>query len=232
MRVLTPFEFVELYPEGRRMVLVGNAPSLRGQKLGDWIDSHDIVVRFNACPVKGYQDDVGSRTSILVTNPYPEGREKPAGLSVEPQTLLVITPQTRRGSRAEFENWAGDVNVLFTYTPDLVGVENADHKAGLTTGTYALQLLPRICKPAHVSVTGFTMFLGNSSYHYWSPLSPQGLRAHDLEWEAKIFIHLCNRVHCPLEITEDIAWMAQKTETVLRKKEISIRPLSKGDWSR
>lgn len=32
------------------------------------LDSHDIVMRFNHAPTKGYEDDVGSKTTIRVVN--------------------------------------------------------------------------------------------------------------------------------------------------------------------
>ena len=231
MRLLTPFDFISLFPEGKSLVFIGNAPSLKGQGLGSWIDSHDIIVRFNVCPVAGYERDVGSHTTILVTNPYPEGREKTSLLGVECQVIFVITPQTRRGSIAEFENWAGNANVLFTYVPDIVGIGKIDHKAGLTTGTYALQLIPRLLCPSVVSITGFTMFMGNSLFHYFSPKRPKGLKAHDVKKEAKIFIKICNKIECPVEVTEDIAWVAKKTRIPLKKSAI-IRKLSNEDWKK
>ncbi|MBN1973072.1 MAG: glycosyltransferase family 29 protein [Sedimentisphaerales bacterium] len=231
MRLLTPFEFINLFPEGKSLVFVGNAPSLNGQGLGSWIDSHDIVVRFNVCPVAGYEQDVGSKTTILVSNPYPEDRKKPSMLGITHQVILVITPQTRRGDLTEFENWAGDTNVLFTYAPDIVGVGDIDHKAGLTTGTYALQLLPRLLQPNLVSVTGFTMFMKNSFFHYFSILRPKGIQAHDLKKEAEIFIKICNNIKCSLEVTEDIIWIAENSKTRFRKDAI-IRKLPKGDWKK
>ena len=231
MRLLTPFDFVSLFPEGKSLVFVGNAPSLKGQCLGSWIDSHDIVVRFNVCPVAGYEEDVGSRTTILVTNPYPEDREKPSLLGVEYQVILVIAPQTRRGSLAEFENWAGNANVLFTYVPDIYRIGKIDRRAGLTTGTYSLQLLPRLLRPSFVSITGFTMFMGNTLFHYFSASRPKGLKAHDVKSEAKIFIKICNNIKCSMEVTEDVAWVAKKSRTPLRKSSI-IRKLSNKDWKK
>ena len=231
MRLLTPFEFIEMFPEGKSLIFVGNAPSLKGERLGEWIDSHDVVVRFNACPLKEYAEDVGTRTGILVTNPYPEERPKLSLTGVSPRAVLVITPQTRRGNYREFEVWAEDLSILFTYTPDLVGVEGADHKAGLTTGAYSLQLLPRLLKPCSVSITGFTMFMKTSACHYWSSVTPSGLRAHDMEVESKLFINLSNRLHCPVVVTEEIAWVSRRIGMNLRKKDLIVRRLRNQEWS-
>jgi hypothetical protein len=55
------------YLKGKRVVVVGPAPSLEGAKSGELIDSYDIVVRLNvALPiVHGAEEDIGSRTDIL-----------------------------------------------------------------------------------------------------------------------------------------------------------------------
>ena len=44
-------------------IVVGNGPSLMGKGLGKVIDSHDNVIRVNMFKVKGYEHDVGSRTT-------------------------------------------------------------------------------------------------------------------------------------------------------------------------
>lgn len=53
--------------EGKRVVIVGPAASIQGSGLGEFIDSHDVVVRLNlAAPVpQERQVDVGARTDIL-----------------------------------------------------------------------------------------------------------------------------------------------------------------------
>lgn len=52
---------------GKRVVIVGPAASLQGQGRGEFIDSHDLVVRVNlGCPVPEDQtEDLGTRTDIL-----------------------------------------------------------------------------------------------------------------------------------------------------------------------
>ncbi|TDG47759.1 hypothetical protein AWZ03_005903 [Drosophila navojoa] len=48
--------------------IVSSAGSLAGSKLGRFIDSHDIVMRFNNAPTRGHEADVGSKTTIRVVN--------------------------------------------------------------------------------------------------------------------------------------------------------------------
>lgn len=46
------------------VLIVGNGPSLLGSELGVVIDSYDIVVRFNNYRTEGYEQDVGTKTTI------------------------------------------------------------------------------------------------------------------------------------------------------------------------
>jgi hypothetical protein len=227
MYLLTPFDFLCQFPEKLSVVFVGNAPSLKEEGLGDWIDSYDIVIRFNECPVKGFERDVGRRTNIVVANPYPKGRT-PLSLP-ENGVVVIIVPQTRRPPSPELENWTKEYGVLFTYTPDLVQVENVVHKAGLTTGVYGLHLLSRLLKPSKVAVTGFTMFFQDTAHHYWNQVTPKGLQAHDVEVEASVFINICNSLRCPVEITEDIAWVSRQIGIPLSGK-TKLRPLLSAKW--
>ncbi|XP_038572865.1 CMP-N-acetylneuraminate-beta-1,4-galactoside alpha-2,3-sialyltransferase-like isoform X2 [Micropterus salmoides] len=52
-------------------IIVGNGGILTNKSLGQRIDEVDVVVRLNEAPVKGFEKDVGSKTTIRIT--YPEG---------------------------------------------------------------------------------------------------------------------------------------------------------------
>ncbi|XP_058492978.1 alpha-N-acetylgalactosaminide alpha-2,6-sialyltransferase 1-like isoform X2 [Solea solea] len=49
-----------------RCAVVGGAGILNGSKMGKEIDSHDYVFRMNGAVIKGYEEDVGNRTSVYV----------------------------------------------------------------------------------------------------------------------------------------------------------------------
>ncbi len=53
--------------------IVGSAPRLLGAGAGAQIDSHDAVVRFNFALTAGYEQDVGSRTTLRFVGKRPEG---------------------------------------------------------------------------------------------------------------------------------------------------------------
>ncbi|CAK6969715.1 alpha-N-acetylgalactosaminide alpha-2%2C6-sialyltransferase 1-like [Scomber scombrus] len=49
-----------------RCAVVGTSGILYGSKLGKEIDAHDYVFRMNGAVIKGYEEDVGNRTSVYV----------------------------------------------------------------------------------------------------------------------------------------------------------------------
>ncbi|WP_170606515.1 glycosyltransferase family 29 protein [Ruegeria arenilitoris] len=219
MDVLTPFEFIDRYDEGKTVAIVGNAPTLANTGLGKWIDSHDIVVRFNDCRVNGYERDVGSRTSILVCNPYAETRpDRKVGDAVSPETVVAISSLTRRGDMAEFSRWVGRFPTMFTYSPD-IRIDCGDRsKVALTTGTYGLVLMSKLLKPSALFVTGFTMFQPGTDFHYWSDITPSGLKAHTPKKEAEIFSRILNGLNIPIFVTRDIMGVFETANTTPSSK--------------
>ncbi len=205
VQLISPFEFVSQFSARCSIAVVGNARSLASYGIGSFIDDHEVVVRFNECAVRGFEAQVGSRTDILVTNPYAEARSRPILDGESTRVVLAINPQTRRGEIDVFARWVGDHRVLFTYTPDLVGVANSVHMHGLTTGTYAIHLLWRILQPSQMLVTGFTMFAEQEHSHYWKSGLSSGIKSHDMAEEARIFCEVLNAVGARTKVTPDVA---------------------------
>lgn len=226
MNLITPFDLVEMFPTGQSVVIVGNAPSSRGAGLGAWIDSHDIVVRFNECALNDYARDLGSRTDILVTNPYPEARTRPLLDGKSCRLVLVINPTTRRGEKEVFARYVGTLPVLFTYTPDI----RYARTGSLTTGTYATGLLPSLLLPSAVSITGFTCFLDNTAHHYWSDVTPPGAAKHDHADDARALIGAINRIGPKATVTAEIAWVARRLSLQLHER-TKVKPLPDPRWS-
>ncbi|XP_004713469.1 beta-galactoside alpha-2,6-sialyltransferase 1 [Echinops telfairi] len=51
-----------------RCAVVSSAGSLKSSQLGQEIDDHDAVLRFNAAPTANFQQDVGTKTTIRLVN--------------------------------------------------------------------------------------------------------------------------------------------------------------------
>lgn len=63
--VLTPAPDVRV---GDSVAVVGNSGQLLGSELGEEIDDHDSVFRFNAAPVEGFEEDVGAEVTARILN--------------------------------------------------------------------------------------------------------------------------------------------------------------------
>ncbi|KAM6962645.1 CMP-N-acetylneuraminate-beta-1,4-galactoside alpha-2,3-sialyltransferase-like [Aplochiton taeniatus] len=55
----------------KRCIVMGNGGILANRSLGQKIDEYDVVARLNQAPVRGFEKDVGFKTTLRIT--YPEG---------------------------------------------------------------------------------------------------------------------------------------------------------------
>ncbi|KAL0994584.1 hypothetical protein UPYG_G00124440 [Umbra pygmaea] len=74
----------------RSCVVVGNGFVIKNSSLGNAINNYDIVIRLNNAPVRGYEDDVGNKTTMRLF--YPESASFDPGLQNDPGTLMVLVP--------------------------------------------------------------------------------------------------------------------------------------------
>ncbi|KAK2887616.1 hypothetical protein Q8A67_015844 [Cirrhinus molitorella] len=69
----------------RTCAVIGNSGNLKGSSYGGLIDLHNFVIRINMGPTKGYEKDVGTKTTHRFI--YPE-----SATDVDNSTHLVLTP--------------------------------------------------------------------------------------------------------------------------------------------
>ncbi|XP_015261628.1 PREDICTED: CMP-N-acetylneuraminate-beta-galactosamide-alpha-2,3-sialyltransferase 4-like [Gekko japonicus] len=71
-------------------IVVGNGYTLRRQRLGKFIDSHDIIIRINDAPLKGYGKDVGKKTTFRFF--FPESALSDPLENSDNDTVFILVP--------------------------------------------------------------------------------------------------------------------------------------------
>jgi len=71
------------------IILVGNGSSVLQQELGEKIDSHNIVVRFNNCVLEGYEQNIGQKCTFLARRACDDIKLHPVDMF---QQIYVFVP--------------------------------------------------------------------------------------------------------------------------------------------
>ncbi|XP_040909339.1 CMP-N-acetylneuraminate-beta-galactosamide-alpha-2,3-sialyltransferase 1-like isoform X2 [Toxotes jaculatrix] len=181
-------DVVEPSPERcRTCAVVGNSGNLKGSHYGPLIDFHDIIIRINHARTKGYEADVGNRTTHRVI--YPE-----SAVDLDNTTHLVLVPFKIQDiewlTQAFTTGFTGSsyvpVKSSIKANKDLVMVVSPAfmmyvHHTWLekkgrypSTGFMALVLALHICDEVHVF--GFGADKEGNWSHYWELLSNKNLK--------------------------------------------------------
>jgi hypothetical protein len=215
MNLIDPYQFRDLFPSVHSLAVVGNAPTILEWQNGSKIDAADLVVRFNRARTAGLEQKIGSRTDVLFVNAANSLEKAPPPQELcQPRCLVCfVSPEgCKTFDIAPFAKWAGDVPVLFSFGPDLIGLPQPRRQRALTSGTYALYTLLRLFEFQRLFVTGFTMFgaTEGGAGKYWKEAMPHAAFAHDLDHEAGIFVSTLAAHQGELELTPEVATLAAK----------------------
>lgn len=170
--------------------IVGNGGSLKLTELGQAIDSHDIVVRINHAPVKGFEKRVGQRTTMRVMNSlwtsnYGSGRYKKLSLPLETGVTLLVSRSTGHAFDklvAQMHKFRPDVKVLqissrlvtaarrllVAYRVKLCNLGYGPYSGGTTpsSGYVAVYIMQKLCKSTTLYGMGLTRNV-SVPYHYF-----------------------------------------------------------------
>ena len=58
------------YEKNKKVIIIGNSPSILEKEYGDIIDGFDTVIRINRCVTEGFEQFIGSKTSIWATSSW------------------------------------------------------------------------------------------------------------------------------------------------------------------
>ena len=226
MNLIDPFELREQFAEVRSLAVVGNAPSVREYSNGQRIDEHDLIVRFNRIQTLGLEEHIGSRTDILCVNAANSLALAPPPAAVSRPKALVcfVSPEgCPNADIKSFAEWVGDIPILLTFGPDLIGLAPVAHQRPLTSGTYILFTLLRLLNVQRLFVTGFTMFgaVGGGAGKVYKDQRPGVGTFHDIDQEAKIFADVLSKYDGELAMTPEVESLASRYGRFMNGKTMS-----------
>uniref|UniRef100_UPI00398E7729 CMP-N-acetylneuraminate-beta-galactosamide- alpha-2,3-sialyltransferase 2-like isoform X2 n=1 Tax=Pristiophorus japonicus TaxID=55135 RepID=UPI00398E7729 len=191
----------------RRCAVVGNSGNLKGSNYGKLIDSQHLVIRMNKAVTKGYEADVGSKTTHHFM--YPESAQ-----DLQPNVHLVLVPfkprdllwfanafsaenhmstfmRVRKHIKADQDKVVIFHPTFFKYIHD----EWTEHHGRYpSTGMLALIFGLHMCD--QLSVFGYGGDTKGNWHHYWENNRLAGAfrltGVHNASFESHIISHLAN----------------------------------------
>ncbi|XP_056270615.1 ST3 beta-galactoside alpha-2,3-sialyltransferase 3a isoform X1 [Pseudoliparis swirei] len=179
-------------------IVVGNGGILANRSLGQRIDEFDVVVRLNEAPVRGFERDVGSKTTMRIT--YPEGAIQKTE-RYEAQSLFVLSAfkdldfkwlrhmvfnQRLRSTDGFWKSVARyvprdpvDMRILNPYfiqeaSFKLIGLPHNNGQMGRgnipTLGTVAITMALHNCDEVAVAGFGYNMSTPHAPLHYYEKI--------------------------------------------------------------
>ncbi|TDH08241.1 hypothetical protein EPR50_G00095710 [Perca flavescens] len=188
----------------KRCIIIGNGGILADKSLGQKIDEFDVVVRLNNAPVKGYEKDVGSKTTMRIT--YPEGAIQKME-DYESESLFVLSAfkaldfkwlahmvfnQKLRSSEGFWKSVAmyvprdhSSMRILNPYfiqeaSFKLIGLPFNNGQMGRgnipTLGTVAITMALHNCDEVAVAGFGYDMNTPDALLHYYEKLRMSAIK--------------------------------------------------------
>lgn len=171
-----PFVGPNLYLS-RSVAIVGSSGTLTGTGLGRTIDSFKEVIRFNRAPTNGFENDVGSKTTLRVVNNnvFDNFDTTPFGYTNSPknfvrdlrgQKILYIGPDIKPWEKRKTNTHESNTLHLFDY--DKIGILKSfiggTFKENMLVGT----IMVTLCVMAKIRPTllGFDLQPVPRT-HYW-----------------------------------------------------------------
>ncbi|XP_072449130.1 CMP-N-acetylneuraminate-beta-galactosamide-alpha-2,3-sialyltransferase 4-like [Chiloscyllium punctatum] len=188
-----PEEINSLYC--KRCVIVGNGDTLRNSSLGETINKYDVVIRLNNAPVRGYEEDVGNKTTLRIF--YPESTIEDPTVENNLDTLFVLVPfktadihwlkaivynetkiTTGFWRRPAFVKNLDPAKVgilnpyyMFQAATCFLSQPNKGRRNRPTTGFLAVTLGLNYCDEVDVAGFGYPLNQKNGRIHYYDQLS-------------------------------------------------------------
>ncbi|XP_076001042.1 CMP-N-acetylneuraminate-beta-galactosamide-alpha-2,3-sialyltransferase 4 isoform X2 [Genypterus blacodes] len=156
--------------ECRTCVVIGNGFGIKNSSLGSVINKYDVVIRMNDSPVRGYEEDVGNKTTMRFF--YPESASHNPELHNDPDTLMVLVPFKQQDLQ-----WIKEI----LYNEKRLPIHP-------TTGILAVFVALNYCDVVHIAGFGYPTSKNHKQpIHYYGYNTMKSMKNsyHDLNHEAE-----------------------------------------------
>tara|TARA_Y100000385_G_C13098418_1_gene642819 strand:- start:1837 stop:2508 length:672 start_codon:yes stop_codon:yes gene_type:complete len=184
MKILNNEEIFSII-KGKKVAVIGNSPSLKNSNKGDFIDTHDVVIRFNEGPLY-YEDDTnsfGKKCSVWATNGWSAEQERTLStdkhekLIKEKNPYILGTRPIRNDNnqhltkglqmRGPIFDLLKSLDVKYIDTPqEIFNLPILEGNFNLSSGAAVIMLLLHF-EPENLSLLGFNFFDHNKPTHFW-----------------------------------------------------------------
>jgi hypothetical protein len=192
------------YPErhlfhGKSCAVVGNSSKLLGDKLGDEIDSHDFIIRFNHGRVKGFESYVGTKTNLRLINIHMVAAINGYDISENMKIFSKFSPDIFKelddtNYLAQLDTNLHKVRLLY---PEITFNHISNETQNFLSGSLKLQptsgfigIILALVHFENVSCYGFD-FYGGDNDHYFEDVIKYNRNHHSLDKE-KEFVYYLN----------------------------------------
>ena len=189
------------FPQHDSCAVVGNGGGLLLAEYGPIIDAHDVVIRFNGGPTKGFERHVGAKTSYRITN------SQHFGFHDDPHEVLLqhVTVKSTMGMVHKWASQHGEkLHVIASEFHQYVF--NVHGHGAPSNGFYGTLLANHLCKTA--TLFGFQKGWKGTKvkYHYYDDVEPNTSQYSRDNTEATRFAELIDGAN--LVANADGEWMA------------------------
>lgn len=218
--------FDSIFPNASSLAIVGNAPTLKNSRLGEFIDECDVVCRMNRYEIGAFKRDVGGRTDLYVSNFL--HTKPPAELQRDGvKGILVSRPMSRKRyynvgmgrMLKSFQSLRG-FNITFVGEEDYDDLcaqlnipVSEDSGRNPTTGLTTVYTMLRHLTVERVLLVGFNFFDRNHPdgvYYFRTDLFDNAdledlhTKYHPQDWEIQVFRRLVE-AYDNIILTRDLA---------------------------
>lgn len=170
------------------MILVGNGPSVLRSELGSKVDAFKHVVRFNTYKTRGFEKQIGKKTTIWSTfghGALPQDHSRPKN---------VLFTRGASGSPAYVPRniWRIPASWMAEKTKEVCQISKMEDQSKLMASSGFIVATWLIEQGASISLAGFDHFSKAQSgqHHYWLKRTFKKPKEHDGDAEATLLLPL------------------------------------------